>query len=242
MISNISQNRGISKCFCKDGFPLFSLGFFCWRDYINHGKQRKNCSFSEVDMSMYELILKRRTIRRFQQTAISLEMLKEIVNAGRLAPSASNLQPLEFLVVENKATTDLVFTHTKWAGYLPPEKGKPGKEQAPVAYVLILVNKKIRPDSAGADVGAAAENMILTALERGVAACWIGSIIDRPVIKEKLGIPEQYELDSLLALGYPSEEPIEEPLVDSVKYYLDEEGRLHVPKRTLDSVLHLNRF
>ncbi len=193
-------------------------------------------------MSLYDLIIQRRTIRRFRQQPIAQEDLVDIVNAGRLAPSASNLQPLEFLVVQDKELAKFVFDHTKWAGYLPPEQGRPGPEQAPMAHILILVNKKIRPDGGGLDVGAAAENMILTALERGIGSCWIGSIIERPVLKERFHVPEHFELDSLLALGYPDEEPVVEPLLESVKYYKDEKGRLHVPKRTLDSVLHINKY
>jgi nitroreductase len=193
-------------------------------------------------MSTYELILKRRTVRRFQQKPVNLELLQAIVNAGRLAPTGRNLQPLAFVVVEQKNIVDFLFDYTHWAGYLPREIGKPGADQAPTAYILILVNKKICPDGAGHDVGAAAENMILTALEMGVASCWIASISERPKIKEALTIPDNYEVDSLLALGYPAEEPTTEPLRDSIKYYLDDQGRLHVPKRTLESVLHMNRF
>jgi nitroreductase len=193
-------------------------------------------------MSFYDLIIERRTIRRFKQQPVAFEDLSDIVNAGRLAPSASNLQPLEFLVVWDKALVDFVFDHTKWAGYLPPEQGRPAVDQSPMAYIMILVNKKIRPDGGGLDVGAAAENMILTALERGIGSCWIGSIIDRPMVKEHFRIPETFELDSLIAFGYSDEEPIVEPLQESVKYYKDEQGRLHVPKRTLKSVLHINKF
>jgi nitroreductase len=193
-------------------------------------------------MLLYDLIIKRRTIRRFRQQPIAPQDLTDIVNAGRLAPSASNLQPLEFVVVSDKPLVDFIFDHTKWAGYLPPEQGRPGPELAPVAYVMILVNKKIRPDGGGLDVGAAAENMILTALERGIGSCWIGSIIDRPVVKEKFYVPDQFELDSLIAFGYPDEDPMVEPLQESIKYYKDEEGRLHVPKRTLNSVLHVNKY
>jgi len=193
-------------------------------------------------MSVRELISKRRTIRRFQQQPIGLEACHQIVDAGRLAPSASNLQPLEFLVIEQPDLCSFLFSHTRWAGYLPADQGRPGPDQAPVAYVLILVNKNVRTDGFGSDVGAAAENMILSALELGIGTCWIGSISDRSAVKKQLRIPEHFELDSLLALGFPAEEPMAEPLNDSVKYYRDEQGRLHVPKRTLASVLHVNGF
>lgn len=193
-------------------------------------------------MSVFDLIHKRRTVRRFLQKPVALETLKQIVDAGRLAPSASNLQPLEFMILQQTRAVQYVFERTRWAGYLPPDQGKPAADQAPVVFILILVNKKIRAEGYGSDVGAAAENMILTALEQDVAACWIGSIIDRADIKAALGIPEHCELDSLLALGYPAEDPVAEPLDDSVKYYRDEQGRLHVPKRTLAAVLHVNGY
>ena len=53
-------------------------------------------------MSIYETIISRRTIRKFDQKKIDPEILKKIVNAGRLAPSAANLQPLEYLIVDDE--------------------------------------------------------------------------------------------------------------------------------------------
>ena len=91
------------------------------------------------------------------------------------------------------------------------------------------------------DVGAAEENMIISALAEGIGSCWLLSI-DRDRLKAILGVPEGYRIDCVLALGYPAEEPVAEELKDSQKYWKDGEGRLHVPKRTLAGVLHRNRF
>ena len=60
--------------------------------------------------------------------------------------------------------------------------------------------------------------------------------------RQVLGIPEHYRIDSVLALGYPAEEPAAEVMGESVRYWKDEKGRLHVPKRTLASVAHFNKF
>ena len=57
-----------------------------------------------------------------------------------------------------------------------------------------------------------------------------------------LNVPEDYKVDSVLALGYPAEEPITEELKESVKYWKDSKGRLHVPKRRLDDIVHFNGF
>jgi len=60
-------------------------------------------------VNVYDLILKRRTIRRFKQQQIDEALLKKIANAGRLAPSGANLQPLEFVVINDPELVELVF-------------------------------------------------------------------------------------------------------------------------------------
>jgi nitroreductase len=91
------------------------------------------------------------------------------------------------------------------------------------------------------DVGAAMENMILSAQEEGLGSCWLLSI-EREKLAEILNVPEGYRIDCVLALGYPAESPVKEELTDSVKYWQDKDGVLHVPKRPLRTVLHLDRF
>ena len=63
-----------------------------------------------------------------------------------------------------------------------------------------------------------------------------------PRVKTALGVPDGFRIDSVLALGYPAEEPAAEVMGDSCRYWKDGEGRLHVPKRALDAVLHRNKF
>ncbi len=89
-------------------------------------------------MSVYDVILKRRTIRRFQQREIPLTILKKLVNAARLAPSGANLQPLHYVIVNDKNLCDKVFEATKWAGYLTPP-WRPSENERPVAYIIILI-------------------------------------------------------------------------------------------------------
>jgi nitroreductase len=191
-------------------------------------------------MSVYKKIISRRTIRQFQARPISKEILENLVNAGRLAPSGANLQPLEFIVIDDAAINRLVFPCLKWAAYIAPE-GNPSSGQEPIAYVIFLVNKEIRPQGYEWDVGAAMENMILTAWEEGIGSCWLLSI-DRDRLRQILSVPDNYRIDSVLALGYPAEESVIEELTDSVKYWKDEQGRFHVPKRALKDVFHRNAF
>lgn len=191
-------------------------------------------------MSVYEKIISRRTVRQFTARPISDEILENLVNAGRLAPSGANLQPLEFIVINDEAVRKEVFPCLKWAAYIAPE-GNPRPGQEPVAYVIILVNGEIRPQGFEWDVGAAMENMILTAWDEGIGSCWLLSI-NRDRLRQILSVPENYRIDSVLALGYPAEKSVIEELTDSVKYWKDEQGRFHVPKRALKDVIHRNGF
>ncbi|MCX7973649.1 MAG: nitroreductase family protein, partial [Candidatus Aminicenantes bacterium] len=75
-------------------------------------------------MTTYELIINRRTIRQFKPEPLSRDLLVKIVNAGRLAPSAANKQPLEFLVVDEPQLCHRLFPHLNWAAYISP-KGNP---------------------------------------------------------------------------------------------------------------------
>ena len=192
------------------------------------------------DKKVYETIVGRRTIRKFRPEPVPRELLERLVDAARLAPSAANLQPLEFVVVDEATLKAAVFPCLKWAAYIAPA-GDPQPGEEPTAYVVTLANAKVREKMFEYDIGAAMENMILAALEEGVGSCWMLSI-DRDKLRAVLGVPEDYRIDSVLALGYPAEEPAAEVMGDSCKYWKDEAGRLHVPKRALKTVLHVNKF
>ena len=194
----------------------------------------------EGGKNMYETIVDRRTIRRFKPDPVPRELLRRLVDAARLAPSAANLQPLEFIAVDAVGPRDEIFPCLKWAAYIAPA-GDPLPGEEPTAYVVTLANTEIREKMFEYDVGAAMENMILAALAEGIGSCWLLSI-DRDRLRAVLGVPEHYRIDSVLALGYPAEDPAAEVAGDSIRYWKDEAGRLHVPKRAASSVAHINRF
>jgi nitroreductase len=191
-------------------------------------------------LNVRNLILSRRTVRRFKPDSVSRPALQEVVDAGRLAPSASNLQPLEFVVVDDRNVCRKIFPCLRWAAFITP-RGDPAPGQEPTGYVVTLINLGIREKGFEYDVGAAMENMILSARDMGLGSCWLLSI-DREKIAGILGIPPDYRVDCVLALGYPAESPVAEEMTDSFKYWQDAEGVLHVPKRALRSVCHFNRF
>ncbi len=194
-------------------------------------------------MNIHELILKRRSIRRFKSKDIAFDVLKKLVNAGRLAPSAANMQPLEYIVVDDPELTERVFNTLKWAGYIAPAGNPPAGEE-PVAYIVIAINMEIKSSGADKDIGAAAENIILAALAEEIGSCWIETI-DRPKLKAILELPDKLSINSVIALGYPNEQPLIEELAQpdgSIKYWNDETGRLHVPKRQLANILYRNGY
>lgn len=184
---------------------------------------------------LYELIVSRRTIRRFKPQAVPREVLERIVDAGRVAPSAANMQPLAFVVVESEGPCGKIFPCLKWAAYIAPE-GDPEPGQEPAAYIVTLVDTRVREKMFEYDVGAAMENMILAAMGEGVGSCWLLSV-DRDKVRDILSVPAEYRIDCVLALGYPDEEPTAEEMGGSCRYWKDADGRLHVPKRPFSSVV-----
>lgn len=191
-------------------------------------------------MTFIDLILSRRSIRQFKPDSLPREILVKLVDAARLAPSAANLQPLEYVIISGESIRKKVFSCLRWAAYIAPE-GNPQPGHEPTAYAVILVNTKIRDKGFERDAGAAAENLILAARDYGIGSCWINSV-DRSLLQETLSVPESHIIDSVIALGYPDESPRVEDMTDSVKYWKDKSGQFHVPKRKLEDVIHFNTF
>ncbi len=191
-------------------------------------------------MTLYEVLLTRRSIRQFKYQPIPREILEKLVNAARLAPSAANIQPLEFVVVDEEKVRGKIFNCLRWAAYIAPQ-GNPRPGHEPMAYIIILVNTRIKEKGYEYDAGAAIENMILTAWDQGIGSCWLLSV-ERDKIQDVLEIPKTHKIDSVLALGYPDEEPAVEVTEDSIKYWKDSTGQLHVPKRKLEDIIHFNKF
>lgn len=188
---------------------------------------------------IYEKIKERRTIRKYLDKDVPREILIRCVDAARLSPSAANLQPLKYVIVDDKRLLREVFSALRWAGYLP-EKYKPKEKDMPRAYIVILLDKNIRK-SPGHDAGIAAMSISLVAHDEGLGSCILANI-DGERLRKILNIPEHLEIILVVALGYPAEKPVVDKLRDGdVKYWIDENGVLHVPKRDLESILMWNK-
>jgi len=183
------------------------------------------------------LIFKRRTVRLFKPKKVPLRVIKKLIDSARCAPSAANLQFLEYLVIDNQKLREKIFPYTRWGGYVYPKRVPP-PENRPSLYIILLINKEKSKKPDLRDIGAAAENILLSLLCFGLGGCWIASI-DRRMIRKILNIPKKYIIDSLIAVGIPAESPLLENR-DSVRYWLDKQERLHVPKRPLEKIFHYN--
>jgi nitroreductase len=179
-----------------------------------------------------DLVKQNRSHRRFQQDKpLPLEMLRKFVELARLVPSAANLQPLKYILSNTPEKNNLIFPCLRWAGYLKEWPG-PGEGERPVAHIVILGDKGIT-ENFGCDHGIAAQTILLAAVEMGLRGCMIASI-KRDELRAALNIPEHFHILLDIALGYPNETVvIEEMKEGDVKYWHDEKGIHHVPKRTL---------
>jgi len=193
-------------------------------------------------MDVWEAIKSRRSIRRFRQKEISNEILIELIEAARCAPSAANRQPLEFIIATVQKQRKKILEQLFWAAYVQPRRDPPAGK-SPVAYIVVLIHKDRELAQFGKiDAAAAIENILLAAQSRDIGSCWLGSV-KRDKLRQILEIPDKYDIDSVVALGYPDEKPVMEDCKGgSIEYYLDDKDVLHVPKRPLRSITHINKF
>ena len=183
-------------------------------------------------MEFYEVIKTRRSIRKFEQTQIPDEMLKKLVDTARYAPAAANVQPLKYAIVRGEWAKE-IFPLTRWAKLLG-ERGTPKVHEAPVAYVFVMTDTK-NSYNKEADASLAIENIVLAAWYEGIGSCILGSI-DKPKISKIINLPEGYEINYAVALGYPAQTSVAEEEENGVAYYMDDEDVVHVPKRKLQDI------
>ena len=147
-------------------------------------------------MSLYDLILSRRSIRSYDDKEIPKDVLEKIVEAGRQSPSAANRQPYRFIIVDDSELKQEL-----------PGRFSRFIQKAPVVIVGCANIKALLTGKwATIDTTIALENMILAAWSLGVGSCWIGSFNEKKV-KDLLKIPKAWKVVALVSLGYPAETP-----------------------------------
>jgi nitroreductase len=185
----------------------------------------------------YEKIRSRRTIRKYLQKAVPEQVLLKCVDAARLSPSGGNLQPLRYVIINDPKLLKQVFGTLSWAVFLP--EYYPTEEEMPQAYIVLLLDKKGRTPIHDASIAAMSISMV--AYDEGVGSCILASV-DREKLRDVLNVPEGFTISLVVALGYPAENPVVEPVKDdAISYWLDENAVLHVPKRDLKDIVRWNK-
>jgi len=188
-------------------------------------------------MMLTDLVIRNRSYRRFyQEVSIERETLIELVDLARLSASASNLQPLKYILSCDPQRNALIFPHLAWARYLKDWPG-PREGERPSAYIVILGDTEVTR-SFDCDHGIAAQSILLGATERGLGGCMIGSI-RRQKLRQVLDIPPRYKILLVLALGKPRETVVIDTDSPSggIEYWRDSKGIHHVPKRPLEDII-----
>jgi len=164
-------------------------------------------------MDAIEALRTRRSCRRFTAKEVGRDLIEQVVDAGRLAATARNEQPWEFVVVTDKAARRTIAGMTDYGPFIT---------DAPVCIAVLSKDTKYYLE----DGSAATQSILVAAHALGLGACWVAG--DKkpyaPKIVQTLGAPVTVRLVALVALGWP-------------------EGPLPNPqKRTLKDVLHWDKF
>ena len=168
--------------------------------------------------NILNLIRNRGSIRSYKDKIIPQRELLKIIESARLAQSAANRQPWEFILVTNpsiKGKLAEVANNQSFVG-----------EAAAVVVCLANPEESARVghfEGFLIDLAIAIENMALTSWDLGIGSCWIGAFNEGKV-RELLGIPAHLRVVSLLTLGYPDERP---------------EGKYRKP---LNEILHYEKY
>jgi nitroreductase len=163
-------------------------------------------------MTAIEAMHSRRSIRSYTPQPVDRATIEEIVDCARLAPTAMNDQPWEFVVVTDKTLLTRI----------PPLLGHAEFIASAAFCVLVLA----RPSTCAVeDCCAATENLLLAAVAHGLGACWVAGAPQpyAPVVARAFGAPDSLALISIVSVGHPAESP-------------------SVQKRPLTAVLHWERF
>ncbi len=188
-------------------------------------------------MDFFELIQKTRTYRRFyEDRPVSREQLRTLIQYASLTPSGGNKMPLKYIACADAKTNGIIFSCLGWAAYLPDWDG-PEPGERPAAYLIMLRDTSIS-NSTATDEGIQAEAVMLGATSLGLGGCIMGNV-RRAELAAALNISAPYEIALVLALGVPKEKIIIEQVSPdgSIKYWHDESGANHVPKRTPEQLL-----
>jgi len=163
----------------------------------------RNSSFPEGSLvDFYDVVRKRLSVRSYRPDPIPEDVLARILDAGRLAPSAKNLQPWKFIIVGDPEVKKAL---------VPACRGQAFIAEAPIVICACCVVDQVWKGMGGywsaeaVDITIALEHIMLAAAAEGLGTCWIGSYTEAEV-RRVLAIPENVKPIALTPLGHPARE------------------------------------
>lgn len=165
-------------------------------------------------MEFSKLVQTRYSVRKFQNTPIPQDVLDRILEAGRIAPSASNRQPQRILVIRSTEAREKLKPCT------------PCHFDAPV-ILLACCDRSAGKEKIGSevdfgrvDVSIALTQIMLTATDLGVGTVWVG-MFDPAKLRAAFHVPKQYEIVSLMPMGYPAEDAAPNARLHNARYPME---------------------
>lgn len=141
------------------------------------------------------IIAKRKSCRSFLVDEVSIEDIYTILESARWAPSGKNGQPWRFVIVKDSEIIKKISNYSIYKDWMKEAN----------AFVVVYLDKEksyhYKKDLQG--IGAAIENICLQATEMGIGTCWIGEILAKETVVNKIiNVPQTYELMAIICIGY----------------------------------------
>lgn len=179
-------------------------------------------------MDVYQAIRQRESCRAYDSARpVEDEKLQRLMEAARLAPSASNGQPWRFVAVRNQALLSQLAPLAKGPGFNNFVKEAPcliAVWEAPSNLSARFGARQKQQDYSSVDIGLAVGQLCLAATAEGLSTCIIGWF-DEPGVKALLDIPEAQRLRLIVAVGYAKDQPlrpkVRKPMAEIVRYLDD---------------------
>jgi nitroreductase len=147
-------------------------------------------------MDALEAIKQRRSIRKFGDSPVDRRLLDQLVDCGRMAPTAMTKEPWEFVVVTDEQMKGRIADMTDYGKFIA---------DAPACIAVFCRDTKYYLE----DGCAATENMLIAAAALGLGACWVAGDEKRYAdeVRRMLGVPDGHRLVTLLPVGLPADQP-----------------------------------
>ena len=142
-------------------------------------------------MEVFDAVRTILAVRSYKEKPVPSDLIRRIVEAGRLTGSGMNAQPWRFVVIEDRESIRQIGALTRTGPYVA---------QAPLVIVVAIE----RTQFAVSDGSRAIQSMMLTAWAEGVGSNWVGFVGSLNEVKPHLGIPEELDMLAVVPFGYPS--------------------------------------